>query len=201
VNRVHLVAWSRGGPRAAGFAARHPDKVHRMVLLAPAYLRTTPAAAPDKPPASAAQFNTQSREQFLANWDRQVGCPGQYEPATAEAIWSAMLASDPVGAKWGSGVRRAPGTGVWGWTSAVVAKTRVPALLVAGEHDKQVVPERVRHLHADWGSPDKVYLELACSSHNAMWESNRAHLFRASLEWLMKGSVNGMQQGTLRVGD
>jgi dienelactone hydrolase len=61
VNRVHLVAWSRGGPRAAGFAARHPDKVHRMVLLAPAYLRTTPAAAPDKPPASAAQFNTQSR--------------------------------------------------------------------------------------------------------------------------------------------
>ena len=39
VTRVSLVAWSLGGPRAGGYAAQHPDKVHRLVLLAPAYNR------------------------------------------------------------------------------------------------------------------------------------------------------------------
>lgn len=35
---------------------------------------------------------------------------------------------------------------------------------------------------------------------NAMWEKNRLRLFRASLEWLTGGSVNGMTEGTLRLG-
>src|SRR6056300_305654 len=37
VDKVHLVGWSQGGPRSGGYAARHPDKVANMVLLAPAY--------------------------------------------------------------------------------------------------------------------------------------------------------------------
>lgn len=201
VERVHLVAWSRGGPRTAGFAARYPNKVHRMVLLAPAYIRTMSAHAPAKLPPNAALMNTQSREAFVANWKRQTGCPEQYEAQTVDSVWSAMLQSDPVGAKWGSGVRRAPGTTVWGWTPAVAARTTIPTLAVTGEHDKQVVPERVRHLYSDLGSPQKVFLELACSSHNAMWEKNRLYLYRASLEWLAKGSVEGVQQGALRLGE
>jgi hypothetical protein len=47
-----------------------------------------------------------------------------------------------------------------------------------GEHDKQVVPDRVRQLYADLGSKQKVLIELACSSHNAMWEKNRLILFK-----------------------
>jgi hypothetical protein len=42
-------------------------------------------------------------------------------------------------------------------------------------------------------------IELACSSHNAMWEKNHLLLFQASLEWLTKGTVNGLQQGTIRM--
>ena len=200
VRQVSLVAWSRGGPRAGGYAALHPDKVHRMVLLAPGYLRTMSATAPAKLPETAAVMNTQSRADFIANWDRQVGCPNQYETATLDAIWTEMLRSDPLGATWGPGVRRAPGTTVFGWTPAVVAKMRIPILMVAGEHDKQVVPQRVQHLYEDIGSPQKVFVQLACSSHNAMWEVNRMLLFRASLEWLTKGTVNGTQAGALRLG-
>ncbi|MDP2055509.1 MAG: alpha/beta fold hydrolase, partial [Acidobacteriota bacterium] len=109
VDKVSLVAWSLGGPRAGGYAAQHPDKVRSMVLLAPAYNRT---AAPDAPPLprTGVAFNTQSKTEFVANWDRQVGCTGQFEPSVREAVWSDMLASDPVGATWGSGVRRAPST-------------------------------------------------------------------------------------------
>jgi pimeloyl-ACP methyl ester carboxylesterase len=39
VERVSMVAWSLGGPRAGGYAARHPEKVQKLVLLAPAYGR------------------------------------------------------------------------------------------------------------------------------------------------------------------
>jgi pimeloyl-ACP methyl ester carboxylesterase len=199
VDRVSLLAWSLGGPRAGGYAAQHPDKVHKLVLLAPAYNRGA-AAAPPATPAAGAAFNTQSRDEFFANWDRQAACPAQYEPAVADAVWSDMLASDPVGATWGTGVRRAPQTASWGWNAAMVGKTQTPTLMVAGQHDKQVPPDRVRDLFADLAAPQKIFVDLACSSHNAMWEKNRLLLFRASLEWLTAGSVNGAKEGTVRLG-
>jgi pimeloyl-ACP methyl ester carboxylesterase len=199
VERVSLVAWSLGGPRSGGYTAQNPQKVNRLVLLAPGYRRDTPAEAP-KTQAEGPAFNTQSRSEFDANWDRQVGCPGQYDPAASASVWSSMLDSDPVGATWGPGVRRAPQTTTWGWNQVAVAKTMTPTLMVAGAHDKQVSPDRVRELYMDLGAKQKVFVDLACSSHNAMWEKNHLLLFRASLEWLEKGTVNGSQDGMLRLG-
>src|SRR5437763_9298966 len=200
VSQLSLVAWSLGGPRAAGFAAQHPDKVEKLVLLAPAYSRDTAAAPPAQVPAQGPAMNIQSRNDLTALWNRQVGCPGQYEQAAFDAVWSAMLESDPGGATWGVGVRRAPQVTNWGWTTAVVAATRTPTLMVTGEHDKQVLPTRVRNFYADLGAGKKVLIDLACSSHNAMWENNHLMLFQASLEWLTKGTVNGMDSGTVRMG-
>jgi pimeloyl-ACP methyl ester carboxylesterase len=199
VERVNLVAWSLGGPRAGGYAAQHPDRVQRLVLLAPGYNRTA-ADAPPAPLPERAALNTQSAAEFKANWDRQVGCPDQYEPGASDVIWAQMLASDPVGATWGSGVRRAPETQNWGWNASMVAKSQTPTLMVAGAHDKQVPPARVRDLYADLAAPEKVFVDLACSSHNAMWEANHTILFRASLEWLTDGSVGGTKSGMLRLG-
>ncbi len=200
VERVSLVAWSLGGPRAAGYAARHPEKVHRMVLLAPAYNRASTSGPPSSLPAAGTAMNPQSRAEFLANWERQLQCPGQHDAAVTEVVWSQMLESDPVGATWGPGVRRAPQTTTWGWNADVVAKTSTPALLVAPVHDRQVSPDRVRELYEDFGAREKVFVDLGCASHNAMWETNHLILFRASLEWLETGSVNGVHEGTLRLG-
>ena len=200
VEKLNVLAWSLGGPRSAGYAAQHPDKVAKLVLLAPAYNRAAQAAPPAQMPANGAAMNTQSREEFIVNWDRQVGCAEQYEGGTRDSVWSEMLASDTIGATWGSGVRRAPQVTTWGWTTAVVAKTQIPTLMVSGAHDKQVNPERVRELYTDLGSSKKVFVDLACSSHNAMWEKNHLLLFKASLEWLMQGSVEGKQEGMLRLG-
>jgi hypothetical protein len=33
-----------------------------------------------------------------------------------------------------------------------------------------------------------------------MWEKNHLLLFRASLEWLTKSTVNGSEQGMLKIG-
>ena len=199
-DKLNLIAWSLGGPRAGGYASQHADKVRALVLLAPAYNRAGRAEAPEKVPADGASFNKQSLDDFTSNWDRQVGCPDQYERGAHDAVWSAMLASDPVGATWGTGVRRAPQTTVWGWSTAAVTKMKMPTLMVSGAHDKQVPPERVRDLYADLGSPEKVFVDLACSSHNAMWEKNHLLLFAASLEWLTKGTVKGTHDGTLKLG-
>jgi pimeloyl-ACP methyl ester carboxylesterase len=199
-DKINMIAWSLGGPRAGGYASQHPEKVQAMVLLAPGYNRAGRATPPEQVPASGAAMNTQSRAEFTANWDRQVGCPDQYDGGAHDAVWSAMLASDPVGATWDDGVRRAPGTTTWGWTTADVKKMLMPVLMVSGAHDKQVPQDRVRELYADLGSPKKVFVDLACSSHNAMWERNHLLLFSASREWLTKGTVNGENQGMLKMG-
>jgi pimeloyl-ACP methyl ester carboxylesterase len=199
VKKVNLVGWSQGGPRAGGWAAQHPDQVARLVLLAPAYNRNTRAQTPPLP-VPGVVFNTQSRDEFIANWDRQAPCPGQYDPGAAAAVWEEMLASDPVGAKWSPPVRRAPIASSFGWTTQRVKAMRTPTLMISGVNDRQVLPERVRDFHADLGSPAKVFVDLGCSSHNAMWEKNHLLLFRASLEWLDKGTVNGRSQGVIRMG-
>lgn len=200
VDRVHLVAWSLGGPRAAGYAAQHPGKVDRIVLLAPAYGRDRSANPPDSLPAPGAAYTKQSRQDFSNNWNRQVGCENQYHQEVSDAVWQAMLESDPVGATWGTGVRRAPRTTVWGWNADVVAETQTPMLIVSPIHDAQVPPSSVRNLYEDLGAQEKVLLDLGCTSHNAMWETNAPLLFDATLQWFENGSVDGVNQGELRKG-
>ncbi len=199
VDKVSLVAWSLGGPRAGGYAAQHPGKVHRLVLLSPAYTRTA-AAEPPPLPNKGVVFNTQSRAEFDANWDRQIGCPGQVDPAVREVVWSEMIKSDPVGAKWGGGVRRAPSTTTWGWNAAMLGSMQTPTLLIAAALDKQVPPARVRAAFDDLGAASKVLLDLGCSSHNAMWEAKHLEMFAASRDWLINGEVAGAKTGVVRAG-
>src|SRR5947208_16710786 len=111
-----------------------------------------------------------------------------------------MVGSDPVSATWGADVRHAPTVPSRGFNKNVISKSQTPTLMVTGVHDKQVPPARVREYYEDLGASEKVFIDLACSSHNAMWEKNHLLLFKASLDWLTLGSVNGMQQGTLKLG-
>jgi pimeloyl-ACP methyl ester carboxylesterase len=200
VQRVSLIGWSAGGPRSGGYALQHPDRVDKLVLLAPAYGRGSSSTPPAVLPAAGVPTNVQTYDEFMANWNRQAPCPSQYDPQVAPVIWTEMLRSDPVGATWGPGVRRAPQTTTWGWNAQTAAGLRNPILMVSGEHDAQVAPSRVRELYDDVGSSDKVFIDLACSGHAAMWEKNHTLLFRASLEWLTKGTVEGVRQGALRLG-
>jgi pimeloyl-ACP methyl ester carboxylesterase len=200
VEKVALVGWSQGGPRIAGYVLRNPGKVSRIFALAPSYAPDMAGTPPDPGKALDGPMGAQSRDDFTRNWDRQAGCAGQYEPAAHAAIWQDMLASDPIAATWGPGVRRAPNVASWGFDRAAAAKLTVPFAMATGQHDKQVAPERVAALYRDLGAPDKVFIDLACSSHNAMWEKNHLLLFKASAEWLRDGRVNALTQGKLRLG-
>jgi pimeloyl-ACP methyl ester carboxylesterase len=199
VKTVSIVAWSQGGPRSFGYTLAHPDKVARLAVLAPAYNRNMPdAMAPVA--ATFTPFGTQNKAEFVANWERQAPCAGQADPAIRDAIWEDMLKSDPVGAKWGPGMRRAPSVPSWGFNKTTVAKMTTPYLMITGATDGQVPPARVFELYEDLGSKDKVLIDLACSSHNAMWEKNRELLYKASLDWLSTGKVAGTSSGMLKMG-
>ena len=232
VPKIDLIGWSQGGPRSAGWAAQHQDKVNKMVLLAPAYSRggaARGAAAPQGANAAAAgraaaapagrgaaaaaggrgagagraAFSVQSRDDLIALWNRQAPCPGQYTQEALDSVWKEMLASDPVGSKWGPGVRRAPAGGGGGgatWTQEMAKNTTIPTLMVSGVNDGQVNPQNVRNLFEDLGAQQKVFVDLACSSHNAMWEKNHLLLFKASLDWLTQTSVEGTSNGMIKLG-
>ena len=58
VDKVSMVAWSLGGPRAAGYTARHPEQVSQLVLLAPAYNRAGSADPPAQLPADGTTMTT-----------------------------------------------------------------------------------------------------------------------------------------------
>lgn len=199
VERVHLLGWSLGGPRAGGYSARNPDKVDRLVLLAPAYSRESSSEAPEAPDQRAA-MTSQSRSDYLAGWDGPVSCPTQHDPVLDRVVFSEMLKSDPVGASWGSGIRRAPNVVVWGWNQQAVERSTTPLLSIAPVYDVNVLPERVRELYADYGSEEKVLIDLGCASHRAMWETVHDQMFEASLEWLQSGTVNGDSSGVVRMG-
>jgi hypothetical protein len=64
------------------------------------------------------------------------------------------------------------------------------------------VPQQdVRELYGDLHVADKMLIDMACSSHFAMWESRHLIPLRPSLEWLSQGTVDGQAQGTLRLGE
>lgn len=193
--RVHLVGWSQGGPRTGGYAARFPAKVASLVQLAPAYFRESPAELSAALLAGPV-MTKQSRVDFMNGWNRQVGCENQYDPAVAEVIFDEMLASDPLGASWGAGVRRAPRVPTFGWTPDIVGAMQTPLLMVAGLQDAQITPDRVAGLYTDYGGR-KMLLEMPCASHNAMWERDAAVLFEATFQWLTSGSYQGRRAGRL----
>lgn len=193
VDKVAIVGWSRAGPRTSGYLLRHPAKVSRVFIFAPAYNRDWSA---DKP-APGRTFEVARRgktEPF------PKGCEGhEIDPAVRDLVWREGVAADPGGAAWGE-VRRQLGPQLYGINQQLAKGVRVPFAAAAGALDNLVTPERVKQFYEDLGSTEKVLIEVACSSHIGLWEKNRTLLFRTSLEWIRDGKIQGTNRGQVRVG-
>ena len=204
VDAVSLIGWSAGGPRTAGFAARHPDVVDKLVLFAPGYRPDQPSAPPAKLPAGEAPMRLQTRERLENDrWRSTVACDDQVDPGIREVIWRTVMAYDPLGSVWGPqhGVMRVrTSAGAWGWNREYAARVRAPTLILVGEHD--FLLEADRQLYADLtGTERKVLVEMACATHFAVWETTQYKLLHeASLEWLEQGTFRGSAAGRFAVG-
>lgn len=212
VDKVHIVAWSRGGVRAAGYAGLHSDKIDRLFLYAPGdnagagnYRRETTDDPPQPLPLAGNPMAILGTADFHNTWDTMVSCKDQYAPGVRPVLSQSILDFDPLGSTWGTaGVRRAPTfnatTPNWGLSTALVSKIAVPTLFIRGDLDAQVALPLVQGLYDDTiAVPQKVWVHVACASHYLVWENQHDALLRASLEWLRDGTYNGQQNGKFAV--
>jgi pimeloyl-ACP methyl ester carboxylesterase len=83
VDKVNLIGWSQGGPRAGGWTAQHPDRIAKLILLAPAYNRASKNDAPAVLPVAGAVCERPHRTLSTLSW------------ATAPPTLPAAKASSP----------------------------------------------------------------------------------------------------------
>jgi len=217
VEKVSLVAWSRGGARAGGYAARHVEKVEKLFLLAPGrYARLAPNDPPAMLPLSGVPSTVLGAENFHKDWDTNGGgvaapftgmCDNQFTPAIRPIITASILDFDPLASTWGTaGARRAPNwnspTGFlnWGWNAQLAGQVTVPTLVIRGDLDTKVPLSDIQDLLGDLVAvPQKVFVHVACGSHYLMYENQHMSLLAASTEWLLHGTFAGQFNGSFAV--
>jgi pimeloyl-ACP methyl ester carboxylesterase len=198
VDRVSLVGWSTGTPRAGGFAAMHPEKVDKLVLLAPSPFFPSDTA-PDPMPEPGAPVILQSHDMLMnERWRNHVRTAGQIEhPEVREVMWRALMFEDGLGEQWGPdgvGVMRAPNRMNYGWRSNA-ARMTAPTLVMLGEHDNY---EKRRDAWGALASPHKVFVKIANATHFVQYERGRHVVHRFTEEWLRTGRIGNTARGEFR---
>jgi pimeloyl-ACP methyl ester carboxylesterase len=188
ISRLNLLGWSWGTTLMATYTTGHPEKVERLLLYAPVWIRQTPSLIQTGPGPLAA-YRTVTREVAKQRW--YTGVPEDKKAALIPVGWfdawaDATWATDPEGAKANPPVIRAP-NGVVADSLAFFgagkpyydpAKITVPTLLVDAEWDRDAPPYMAQTLFPLLvNSPDKRYVELAEGTHTIMMERNRLKLF------------------------
>ncbi len=198
--RINLLGWSWGCALMATTAIRNPDKVARLMLYAPGWLRTTPSLLATGPGPLGA-YRTVTREQAKARWLN--GVPDDKKAALIPPGWfeqwaDATFATDPWGARQIPPVLRAPNGTVQDtqeyWMSGRPmydpSKVTVPTLIAIGEWDRDTPPSMAQALFPLLtNSPGKRLVMLAEGTHHMMLEKNRLELFKVVQAFLDEGAA------------
>jgi esterase/lipase len=78
----------------------------------------------------------------------------------------------------------------------MAAKVKAPLLLLSGEFDQEVNPQRVHELFADVSSDSKVFINIQCASHYVPYETQHMVLLESTKEWLLHGTFMGVSRGS-----
>jgi pimeloyl-ACP methyl ester carboxylesterase len=198
IDRVNLMGWSWGCTIMATTTTRNPDKVARLVLYAPPFLRTTPSLI-NAGPGPLGAYRTVTKEQAKARWLNGVPedkVASQIPKGFFEQWAAATWATDLVGAQEGPPVIRAPNGTVadtadyWLAGKMVYDPSRitVPTLVVIGEWDRDTPPYMAQALFPLLvNAPDRRLVMLPEATHTMMMEKNRHLLFRTVQAFLDEG--------------
>jgi pimeloyl-ACP methyl ester carboxylesterase len=188
VSRISLLAWSWGTVIAGAYTAQNNDKVERLALYAPVWLRQTPSLIRLEGPLGA--YRTVTMDAARQRWLAGVATDKQKDlipNGWFETWWNANLEADPVGARQNPPVVRAPngvvedGQRYWGADTRYYdpSKIRVPVLLVHAEWDADTPAYMSQALFARLtGTPLKRYVVIGEGTHTVIMERNRMQLFR-----------------------
>jgi pimeloyl-ACP methyl ester carboxylesterase len=187
-SRLNLIGWSWGTAIMGTYAAANPDRVARLVLYAPLWLRETPSPIAADGPLGA--YRTVTQDQARKRW--LAGVPDAARPdliphgwfeAWAQATW----ATDPDSGKWNPPLLRAPngvlqdGREYWsaGRPYYDPRAIRAPTLLAVGQWDQDTPPHMAQELfalleQAAW----KRMVLIGAGTHSLIMERDRMQLFR-----------------------
>ncbi len=190
VKKLNLLGWSWGTTIMGTYAAGSPDKVARLVLYAPVWLRKA-GGAPVGGEGPLPAYRMVTREQAKKRWLNGVPEPKQHDliPEGWFDLWAdATWATDPEGGKWDPPVLRAP-NGVLQdlreyWSAgrpyydprAITA----PTLIVYAEWDQDTPGYMAQAIFAQLeNAATKLLVVIGEGTHTVIMERNRMLLFRA----------------------
>ena len=194
VSKINLLGWSWGTSIMGWYTAQNNDKVNKLVLYAPQWIRTTPSLI--QAGSKLGAYRTVSRDAAKARW--LTGVPEEKKAELIPQGWfeawaDATFATDPVGSKQTPAVLRAPngvlqdGREFWGAGKALYdpAGIRVPTFLAHAEWDADL-PSYMLHAYFAklTNAPYRRYVEIGEGTHTIIMEKNRMQLFQAVQQFL-----------------
>jgi pimeloyl-ACP methyl ester carboxylesterase len=185
--KLNLLGWSWGTTTMGAYAAQNPDKVNRLVLYAPLWLRTPQPADKAEPEQPLGAYRTVTKDAARKRWlngvpeqkQKTLIPPGWFE-AWADATW----ATDPAAAK--SGLLRAPNGVIqdlrsyWfaGKPYYDPARIAAPTLITYAEWDADTPGYMAQQLFSLLANvPWKRLVLIGEGTHTVIMEKNRLQLF------------------------
>jgi pimeloyl-ACP methyl ester carboxylesterase len=194
VSKINLLGWSWGTSIMGMYTTQNNDKVSKLVLYAPQWIRTTASLVQAGPKVGA--YRTVSKDAAKGRW--LTGVPEDKKaslipPGWFEAWADATFATDPVGAKRTPQVLRAPNgvvlDGIEYWSAGKPlydpAGIRVPTFLAHAEWDADLPSYMLYAYFAKLtNAPYKRYVQIGEGTHTVIMEKNRMQLFQAVQQFL-----------------
>jgi len=194
VPKINVMGWSWGTTIMGWYTAQNNDKVNKLVLYAPQWLRNAPSLT-DKGGTLGA-YRAVSKADAKTRW--LTGVAEDKKATLIPAGWfeawaDATCATDPVGAKQTPPVLRAPngvvadGREYWSAGKPLYdpADIRVPTFLAHAEWD-QDLPNYMLYAYFEklTNTPYKRYVQIGEGTHTVIMEKNRMQLFQAVQQFL-----------------
>ena len=201
VSRLCLVGWSWGTTLTGAFAAANGQAVHKLVLLAPQWLRTTPNSSDGGGRLGA--YRSIPKASARERWLRGVP-PGKENallpPGWFEMWQDATWASDPWGAAQEPPVLRAPNGTVqdsrefWAAGKPVYDPSCItaPTLVVHAEWDVDLPLDMARtYFGLLVNARYRRWVEIGEGTHSLLLEANRMQVFGAVQGFLEEDFIPG----------
>lgn len=188
LQRLSLLGWSWGTSIMGTYAAANPQRVQRLVLFAPLWLRQTSSQLGGDGPLGA--YRLVSREQARKRWLNGVPASAQADliPAGWFEAWAdATWASDPDSGKWDPPMLRAPNGVIKDVREYWSAQRpyydpraiRAPTLLIHGEWDQDTPGYMAQAIFGLLeNAPWKRLVVIGEGTHTVIMERNRLQLLR-----------------------
>ena len=193
--KLNLLGWSWGTTIMGSYTTQNNDKVVKLVLYAPQWIRQGGASLTDSG-AKLGAYRSVSRDAARGRW--LSGVPESKKADLIPAGWfeawaDSTFASDPVGARQSPPVLRAPngvvqdGRDFWSAGKALYdpAEIRVPTFLAHAEWDADL-PSYMLYAYFEKlaNAPYKRYVQIGEGTHTVIMEKNRMQLFQAVQQFL-----------------